>query len=153
MSRKQSQKAQPDQAQQSDNILNADVNASLLVLINLSKKLLDFADRESVALAKGDHFAFAYTLRDKENLAQRYVKASEEFRSRIEEFRRADKSLIQRLDQLQNELKDKTQNNNMAISQIKERSLANTKSTLFSAQEMGQRLHTQSAANTEQGAQ
>lgn len=148
------QKTQTTQPQSSDNLLNADVNSSLLVLINLSKKLLDFADREAMALAKGDHLAFAYTQRDKETLAQRYVKASEEFRSRIEEFRRADKSLIQRLDLLQGELKDKTQNNNMAIGQIKERSLANTKATLFSAQEMGQRLQTASVpANTEQGAQ
>ena len=122
------------------NILGKDVNLALRELVRLSKKLIEFADRETQALVTNDHMSFAFIGQDKESMAQRYMKASEEFRGRIEEFHNADKSIMMQLDKLQNELKEKTQSNNILIGQIKKRAAANTQSTLFTVQELGQRV-------------
>lgn len=122
-------------------ILVRDVDHALRELVRLSKKLVDFADQETQSLIKGDHLGFAMTQQEKEALAVQYTKASEEFRERLEDFRSADKGILKQLDQLQAELKDKTENNNVLIDQIKARATANTQSTLFTAQEMGQRVH------------
>lgn len=125
---------------QSDTSLPQDVNAALRELVRLTTRLIEFADRETQALVKNDHLAFAYTQRDKEKFAAHYARASEEFRGRLEEFRGSDQRLLAQLDRLQGELREKTVSNNMAIDQIKSRAAANTQSTLFSAQEIGQRV-------------
>lgn len=122
-------------------VLGQDVNSALRELVRLSKRLIEFADQETQCLMKNDHINFAFTQRDKDSLAQRYAKASEEFRTRLEEFRVADKGLLMQLDRLQSELRNKTHDNNVMIEQIKKRSAANTQSTLFTVQEMGQRAH------------
>ncbi len=122
------------------NTLPRDVNAALREMVRLSKKLVEFTDRETQSLVTNDHMGFAFTMQDKECLANRYIMASEEFRSRLDEFHNADKSILMQLDKLQNELKEKTQSNNILIKQIKERATANTKSTLFTVQELGQRV-------------
>ena len=122
------------------NVLTSDINQSLRELVRLSKQLVEFADQETQCLVTNDHLRFAYTQRDKENLAERYTQASEEFRSRIDEFRNADKSILIQLDRLQAELKEKTESNNLLIGQIKKRAAANTQSTLFTVQELGQKV-------------
>ncbi len=124
----------------SKDILGKDVNNALRELVRLSKKLIEFADQETQSLVTNDNIKFAFTQQDKECLAERYAKASEEFRSRLDDFRNADKSILMQLDRLQNELKEKTQSNNIIIEQIKNRARANTQSTLFTVQELGQRV-------------
>lgn len=133
-------------ANNKDEILGKDVNLALRELVRLSKKLIEFADQETQALLTNDHITFAFTQKDKESLSGRYAKASEEFRSRLDEFRHADKGILMQLDGLQRTLKEKTANNNDMIEQIKKRASANTQSTLFAAQELGQRV--QFAAET-----
>ncbi len=125
---------------QQDGVLGKDVNLALRELVRLSKKLIEFADQETQALLVNDHITFAFTQKDKESLSGRYAKASEEFRSRLDEFRHADKGILMQLDGLQRTLKEKTANNNDMIAQIKKRASANTQSTLFAAQELGQRV-------------
>ena len=132
---------QKPQGKTNNKILIHDVDHALRELVRLSKKLVDFADQETQSLIKGDHLGFAMTQQEKESLAVQYTKASEEFRDRLEDFRTADKGILMQLDKLQTELKEKTENNNMLIDQIKTRATANTQSTLFTAQEMGQRVH------------
>ncbi len=127
-------------AAQQDGVLGKDVNLALRELVRLSKKLIEFADQETQALLVNDHITFAFTQKDKESLSGRYAKASEEFRSRLDEFRHADKGILMQLDGLQRTLKEKTANNNDMIAQIKKRASANTQSTLFAAQELGQRV-------------
>ncbi len=117
-----------------------DVNIALRELISLSKKLVEFTDRETQALVVNDHLSFAFIGQDKEILVERYVQASEEFRTHLEEFRGADKSLLTQLNKYQSELKEKTQSNNIIIGKLKDRAAANTKSTLFTVQELGQRV-------------
>lgn len=123
-----------------NSVLGQDVNNALRELVRLSKKLIEFADQEAQALMRNDHITFAFTQRDKESLAGRYSQASEEFRCRLDDFRHADKGILMQLDALQTQLKEKTANNNEVIAQIKKRASANTQSTLFAAQELGQRV-------------
>ncbi len=119
--------------------LSQDVNEALRQLVHISKRLVEFTDQETQSLVKQDHMNFALVQRDKERLADRYARACAEFQERLEEFRAADKGLILQLDGMQNTLREKTENNNSMIAQIKKRAQANTQSTLFSVQEMGQR--------------
>ncbi len=128
------------QKQKNNSLLGRDPNTALRELVNLSKKLIELADQETQSLVMNDHMKFAFTGQDKEVLAGQYMKASEEFRSRLEDFRNADKAIIAQLNKLQAELKDKTLSNNILIEQIKNRAAANTKSTLFTVQELGQRV-------------
>lgn len=120
--------------------LSDDVNEALRQLVALSKRLVEFTDQETQSLIKQDHMSFALVQRDKERIADRYAQACEEFQERLEEFRVADKGLILQLDGMQNTLREKTTNNNVMIASIKTRAQANTQATLFSAQEMGQRI-------------
>ena len=127
-------------AKNEDQVLGHNVNMALRELVKITKGLVEFADQETQALVINDHIRFAFIQQDKECLAERYAKASEEFRSRLDEFRSADKSTLLQLDKLQTELKEKTHSNNIVIEQIKKRATANTQSTLFTVQEMGQRV-------------
>lgn len=120
--------------------LSDDVNETLRQLVQLSKRLVEFTDQETQSLIKQDHMSFALVQRDKERLAERYAKSCVEFQERLEEFRSADKGLILQLDNTQNTLREKTEHNNEMIARIKDRAQANTQATLFSAQEMGQRV-------------
>ncbi len=124
-------------------VLQPDVNASLSELVSITRKLIGFADQETQCLITHDHIGFAFTQRDKENLAARYMKASEEFRNHVEDFKTADRGLLMQLDRLQKDLKEKTSNNNVLIEQIKTKASSNTQSTLFTAQELGQRVRFQ----------
>ena len=121
-------------------ILSNDPTAAIRQLITLSRKLCQFADQETNALAMGDMMRFAYSQQDKEKLAQEYTAASEEFRARLEQFRGVDKTLLNELDKLQSELKKKSEDNNVIIRQLRDRAITNTKGTLFAAQELGQRV-------------
>jgi len=130
-----------EQEKQADYILANDVNQAVRQLISLSKDLIRLADDEAQALVTLDHMKFALAQSDKEKIAERYAKASEEFRNRLGAFRMADKNMIAQLNALQNELKEKTEHNNVMIDQIKKRTSANTQATLFTAQQMGQRVN------------
>ncbi len=130
-----------EQADKPRSILASDVNQAVHQLISLSNDLIRLADDEAQALVTLDHMKFALAQSEKEKMAERYAKASEEFRNRLGAFRMSDKNLIARLNALQNELKEKTEHNNLMIDQIKKRAAANTQATLFTAQQMGQRVH------------
>ncbi|MBI1300140.1 MAG: hypothetical protein GC137_00640 [Alphaproteobacteria bacterium] len=123
-----------------ETILGGDVNQALRELVRLSKRLIEFTDQETQNLITQDYMGFAFSLQEKENLAHRYTKASEEFRARLDEFKTADNGLILQLNKLQNELKDKAENNNRMINQIQKQARTNTTETLFAAQELGQRV-------------
>ena len=122
-----------EQQKQPKSILAKDVNQAVRQLIAISQDLIRFADTEAQALVTLDHMKFAFD--------QRYALASEEFRERLGAFRMADKNLIAHLNTLQNELKEKTEHNNVMIDQIKTKAAANTQATLFTVQQMGQRVY------------
>ncbi|MDH5722211.1 MAG: hypothetical protein OEY94_02680 [Alphaproteobacteria bacterium] len=124
-------------------VLSVNVNVAMREMIRISEKLVHIAEDETHSLVRGDMMHFAIAQREKEKLSSRYSKASEEFRARIEDFRKADKNLINKLDLLQHEIQKKTECNNRMIDQIKQKSMANTKATLMTAQDLGQRLISQ----------
>lgn len=131
---------QTKQIKQGPNVLSGNINLAMREMIRISEKLVYIAEDETHSLVRGDLMQFAVAQKEKEKLSSRYTKASEEFRGRIEDFKKADKALVQKLDTLQNEIKQKTECNNRMIDQIKQKSMANTKATLMTAQDLGQRL-------------
>ena len=118
--------------------LDTDPTQALNALIRITQALVDFADREQQALAKDDMLDFAILQDEKAILTERYVAMSREFRNRLEEFRGRDIGLLDRLENLQKELSEKSQQNNDAINNVKTRARQKTSTTLFSAQELGQ---------------
>ncbi len=120
--------------------LPRDPAAALRELIRLTKALRDMAEQETQALVTNNMLPFAFLQLDKEKLAQRYQDAAEAFRLRLEEFRGSDPALLKQLEALQNELREKTEANNVMVDQIRRRSQASTMESLFIAQELGQRV-------------
>ncbi len=134
-----------------EKILAADAGTAVQEMISLTRTLLNFAEEEAQALVKGDLAQLTVVQENKEKLAGSYAGASQEFRFRIEEFRGTDRRLLDELEKLQNELGEKTENNNALISQIYQSALANTQKTLLSAQEMGQRSHMNGNSGSQEG--
>jgi hypothetical protein len=81
-------------------------------LIQITQSLVTIAEKETQSLLLSDMLAFSILQYEKEKLAERYVAASEEFRSRIEEFRALDRALLNKLERLQKDLGEKTRANN-----------------------------------------
>lgn len=121
MTQAQNLPAQPEQAMQ--------------ILCKLSQSLIDLAEQESQALIQKDMLAFAILQDEKERLSKNYLGASQEFRTRLNEFRRLDKSIINRLEGLQNNLGERTNDNNRLIAQIKAQAERNTQHSMLIAQE------------------
>lgn len=122
-----------------ETVLNADTTVALKELVSLTRELVSFAEQEAHALVMGDMMRFALAQQDKEKLAQLYTKASAEFRGRASEFKGCNSALLMQLEGLQKQLKEKTLETNLLVDQIRRRTSANTRATLFTAQEMGQR--------------
>ena len=121
------------QAQQ--NNLPAQPEQAMQLLCKLSQSLIDLAEQESQALIQKDMLAFAILQDEKERLSKNYLGASQEFRTRLNEFRRLDKSIISRLEKLQDNLGERTNDNNRLIAQIKEQAERNTQHSMLIAQE------------------
>ncbi|MCB1651086.1 MAG: hypothetical protein KDI46_03450 [Alphaproteobacteria bacterium] len=121
-------------------ILPGDQTRALNTLIKATRDLVDLADKEAQALAVNDMMAFNILQEEKTFLVKRYEKLAGEFRGRLEEFRGVDRGLLDRLENLQNLLGEKTLNNNIAVSNVYDNAKNKTQSSLISAQEMGQRM-------------
>ncbi|MCB1783213.1 MAG: hypothetical protein KDI13_04400 [Alphaproteobacteria bacterium] len=136
--------------QKPETILSPDTTVALKELVAMSRSLITFAETETQALVMGDLMRFALTQQDKDKMARRYALASNEFRRRINEFRGCNSALLMQLEGLQKQLKEKTQEANVLVDQVKRRSRANTRATLFTAQEMGQRAAFPQAVNKDE---
>lgn len=144
-------KQPPLNSQKPAQTLPAEKSQAIGLLIRLTNNLVTLAEREARALAHNDMLAFAILQDEKSLVTEHYMKASEEFRSRLEDFRGTDKNLLDRLEQLQKLLSEKTSNNNHVVTQIYDRAQSKTQSALVTAQELGQNRVTM-AANTSQQA-
>jgi len=136
--------------QKPETILSSDTTVALKELVAMSRSLITFAETETQALVMGDLMRFALTQQDKDKMARRYALASNEFRRRINEFRGCNSALLMQLEGLQKQLKEKTLEANVLVDQVKRRSRANTRATLFTAQEMGQRAAFPQAVNKDE---
>lgn len=111
---------------------------ALMHLIKLTQGLSALIDRESQALAHDDMVTFTILQDEKEMLSERYIRTSEEFRSRLTEFKGTDPALLNRLESIQSDLSDKAAHNNQIISRMYQKARKNTQETLITAQELGQ---------------
>ena len=128
-------------AVQAIQILPQDKMQALNALIRVTQNLLDMAEKEAQVLAQNDMLAFAILQDEKQSVSERYVRLSAEFRERVDQFRGSDKSTLDRLDNLQKLLGEKTRQNNAIVKEMYERSKAKTETTLLAAQEIGQQVH------------
>ncbi|GJL84363.1 MAG: hypothetical protein DHS20C02_01380 [Micavibrio sp.] len=131
-------------------ILPEDTAMALRKLISLTRSLIESAELEERALTLGDMVQLSSLQGSKEKTAWQYTHSSQEFRKRLEEFRRADRSLLNQLESLQKDLNKKTQSNNILIEQLHQKALANTQATLVTAQELGQPLKFKNGHQQEQ---
>lgn len=133
-------------------LLPEDTTQALKVLINFSEKLLALCEQETQALVQGDMVTFSIIQDEKDSVSRRYAKASEEFRARLEEFRSADRTLLDQLESLQKQLGDKAKSNNEIVSRMFERAKEKVQKSLVTVQELaGQKpVRFQSGHNGEQ---
>jgi len=132
------------------NTLPANPVAAIRELIKLTRNLIKHAEKEEHALAKNDFILLAAAQEDKEQMAWKYAAASEEFRARIEEFRGADRKLLDELEKQQNELSERSTRNSKMIEQMYNRARTNTQKTLLAAQEIGQKIHIRAPETAQQ---
>lgn len=130
---------QKGQSSHIHSVLQSEPDNALKDLIKITQSLIDLADREAHVLAKNDIMEFAIMQDEKAVMTQRYIQMSRAFRERLEEFRGKDPGLLDQLENLQKDLSDITRANNNVIGQIQNRAKQNTSTTLFSAQELGQK--------------
>lgn len=121
-----------------NNILPADKTQALNLLIRITQNMIHLAEKESQTLVQNDLLSFAIMQDEKALMAEHYVRVSEEFRTKINSYRGADKALLNRLEAAQKQLHEITSNNNIVVNGIYNRSRANTQSALLAAQEFGQ---------------
>ena len=118
--------------------LPMNATAAIQKLIQVSQKLVNVSERETQALLQRDMLSFAILQDEKDAIMSQYTKASEDFRTRLDDFRNVEKSLLGRLEQLQKTLAEKAHSNNAMVLQMKERAETSTQKTLLMAQEFGQ---------------
>ena len=104
-------------------------------LCKISQSLLSLAEQESQALIQQDMLSFAIIQDEKEALSLRYLDASQDFRNRINVFRRINQGQLIRLESLQDELSVRTNDNNALIDQIKQKAEHVVTHGLMTAQE------------------
>ena len=107
-------------------------------LCKLSQSLLDIAEQESQALVQNDLLAFAILQDEKEKLSLHYLDASQDFRNRINVFRRVDRSMLDRLEEIQDKLSERTNDNNKLINQIRQNAERFVEHNMKTAKEYGQ---------------
>ena len=108
-------------------------------LIKISQSLLTLADRETQALIQSDFVTFSILQDEKELISMRYMKASKEFRDRLEDFRNLDRPLLDQMEDIQKQLTEKTLSNNIIVSKMHKHSKQKAHATLFTIQELNQK--------------
>lgn len=133
------------------NMLAKDPETAIRQLSRLTRDLVNFSEQETGALVRNDMIRLAAIQDDKEKLAHQYAKASTEFRARIGEFRGIDKKILGELEGWQTQLARKSEENNVLMARVRQRSNYGSHATLLAAQEIGQNARNP-AANTGKGA-
>ncbi len=115
-----------------------DTSQALRILIRHSEQLVQIAERETQVLVQNDMRSFAVLQDEKEKVSKQYAGAAGEFHSRLEDFRGADPGLLQRLDDLQQDLGERTKSNTTIVERIFKRSQEVVHNNLISIQELAQ---------------
>lgn len=118
--------------------LPQDTGEALKALIKVTNSLISLAEREGQDLARADYLGFAIMQDEKQQLSERYYAMSQDFRERVEEFRGADQTQLQKLESLQARLGELTRENSEVIDRMQKQARKSTENTLFTAQELAQ---------------
>lgn len=119
-------------------LLPADKNEAIKIMINITENLIDFSEREAQALAQNDLMSIAIMQDEKTIITERYVALSTEFRRRLEQFRGSDSALLDRLEALQKTLGENSRHNNKMFDQIQNKAKKKTEAVLMNAHKLGQ---------------
>lgn len=92
-------------------VLSSDPVRATHELIGILGALGGIIDEESNTLASGNSIGFVALQEVKERAADTYQKAAAEFRQRLEEFRKVDKTLIARLEITQRDFAERARTN------------------------------------------
>lgn len=92
-------------------ILPQDTNEAVKALIAITDRLTEIMEDDNRAITLRDPVLLAANDREKDQLAEKYRLAAAEFRMRLEEFRSADKALLDELHEAQTALGDLTKGN------------------------------------------
>lgn len=94
-----------------NNLLSADPRQAVEEMIKITEELTARIEIESNAVAINDGTTFTMNEMNKEQVAEMYQKAANEFHQRLNEFREVDAGLIQKLEAAQQSLGQSTKNN------------------------------------------
>lgn len=119
-------------------LLPQDKAQAINKLIRLTQNLSSLADREARALAQNDLITFSVLQDEKTLVAQHYASASEELRLNVNHYRGVDTTLLDRLQDLQGELRTKTDNNNDMVQKLYGHAQARTQNSLVTVQALAQ---------------
>ncbi|MCK6418093.1 MAG: hypothetical protein L6Q57_04030 [Alphaproteobacteria bacterium] len=115
--------------------------SAVQAMIKISEQLLNIAHRESQALVQQDILTLSVLQDEKEAAAHKYAAASQEFRDRLKSFRTVDKTLIRKLESLQNALADQSRANNIIVSKIQENAKRLTEKLMKPVTQINHRIH------------
>jgi len=101
-------------------LLSSDPRQAVEEMIKLTDGLAHLIENESAAVATNDGTTFTTNEMIKEPAIEAYESAAIEFRSRINEFRQVDKSLIAKLEEAQESLKGSTLSNLKLLEKFQE---------------------------------
>lgn len=120
-----------------DPMANMPADYTVQYLCQLSQSLINLVEREAEALVQQDMDLFSQIQEEKQTVSTNYFQASKSFRTRVEDFRGVDRSIIRRLEDLQATLGQRTNDNNTLIANINRQGALRTQSSLLLAQEYG----------------
>jgi hypothetical protein len=92
-------------------ILPQNPEAAIRKLLEITLKLTSLMEDESRSVTLNDTVLFLSTNKEKQKLVDLYQRGATEFRIRVEEFRTADKALIDQLEDAQKKLGELTKAN------------------------------------------
>ena len=101
-------------------ILSQDPRQAVEEMIKISEELVARIETESSSVATNDGTTFTMNEMNKEGVANMYHQAANEFRARLGEFKSVDKSLINKLNDVQESLGQSTKNNLALLEKIEE---------------------------------
>jgi len=91
--------------------LSSDPRRAVEEMITITEELIARIEIETNAVATNDGTTFTTNEENKEHVASIYEKAATEFHSRIPEFKKVDKALLEKLNDAQQSLGQTTKNN------------------------------------------
>lgn len=99
-------------------LLSSDPRQAVEEMIKITEEMTARIEIESHAVSINDGTTFTTNEMNKEQVAEMYQNAANEFHQRINEFRQVDKSLIGRLEAAQQSLGQSTKNNLKILEKI-----------------------------------